>query len=141
MTNYLIQACWLAGFIDGDGCFYIHILKNNSIAIGFQVQLSLIITQHVRDAELLKAIITFLGGGTLQFQKNTNVVHLRLRDFNIISTVLIPLLNTHPLKTTKRYDFEKFLRVHDMMKRREHLTLEGLEEIRAIKARMNRGRK
>lgn len=141
MQNIQIRSSWLAGFIEGDGCFFISILKNRSIALGYQVQLTLLITQHVRDTDLLKAICQFFGSGSIRLQKNTNVVHLRIRDFNTISTVLLPIFDETPLKTTKRHDLADFRLVHDIIKRREHLTQEGLDQIRVIKARMNRARK
>ena len=41
----------------------------------------------------------------------------------------------------KALDFDDFCKVADMMKKKEHLTKEGLQEILKIKERMNKGRK
>jgi hypothetical protein len=38
-------------------------------------------------------------------------------------------------------DFEDFKKVAELMEKKEHLTLEGIEKIRKIKEGMNRGRK
>jgi len=140
-TNIIIRPSWLSGFIDGDGCFYISILKNKTIALGYQVQLCLVVTQHIRDKALLEAIGMYFGSGIVSHQINTNVVHYRLRDFNTIGDKLLPLLGAYPLITTKKHDLANFKRVYEMMKRREHLTQQGLDQIRAIKNGMNRGRK
>ncbi len=43
------------------------------------------------------------------------------------------------MKTKKRVEFQKFRRVCLMMNRGDHLTPEGLEEIRRIAGQMNRG--
>lgn len=40
----------------------------------------------------------------------------------------------------KNEDFQDFKEVVSMIKAKEHLTLEGLELIKTIKVRMNRGR-
>jgi len=43
------------------------------------------------------------------------------------------------LKTKKGIDFRKFRKVLLMMKKGEHLTVEGVERIRKMTAEMNRG--
>ena len=41
--------------------------------------------------------------------------------------------------TKKRADFELFIQVVEIMKRKEHLTVEGLNQIVSIRASMNNG--
>jgi hypothetical protein len=48
----------MAGFINGDGCFFIRITKGRNKA-GVGVQLVFQITQHIRDEELLKSFVKF----------------------------------------------------------------------------------
>jgi hypothetical protein len=45
----------------------------------------------------------------------------------------------YPLITQKRVDFEFFKQIVEKMKRKEHLTMGGLQEIVNIKASMNFG--
>ena len=45
----------------------------------------------------------------------------------------------YPLITNKCSDFKLFIMVLEIMRRKEHLTLEGLRQIIAIKAAMNLG--
>ena len=47
----------------GDGSFMIQLQKSSSHKIGFAVKLKLQVTQHVRDADLLKKLIEYLGCG------------------------------------------------------------------------------
>jgi len=54
---------WLAGFTTGEGCFNINITKSSTNKAGFQVQLKFQITQHIRDAELLKSLVSYLSCG------------------------------------------------------------------------------
>lgn len=53
--------------------------------------------------------------------------------------VIIAHFDRYKLLTQKRADFELFKRIVDLMDRKEHLTIEGLEKIVAIKASMNKG--
>ena len=50
----------------------------------------------------------------------------------------MPFFDAHPLRTTKREDFEKFARVLEMMEDDLHLTREGLAQIAEIAQTMNR---
>jgi LAGLIDADG endonuclease len=52
----------MAGFITGDGCFFIKIIKNRNKA-GVGVQLVFQITQHIRDEGLLKNFVKFFKCG------------------------------------------------------------------------------
>lgn len=53
---------WLAGFISGEGCFYVNVFKATT-KTGFAVSLVFQITQHSRDAELIKSFIPFFNSG------------------------------------------------------------------------------
>jgi hypothetical protein len=48
--------------------------------------------------------------------------------------------NKYPLYGDKTKDFEDFKLVAEIMKSKGHLTVEGLEQIRNLKAGMNTGR-
>jgi len=53
--------------------------------------------------------------------------------------VIIDHFSKYPLLTQKRADYVLFKRVVDLMKRREHLTPEGLKKIVSLRAAMNNG--
>jgi len=63
-----------------------------------------------------------------------------VRKFRDITQKIIPLFQKNPVKGVKALDFADFCQVADLMKEKKHLTKEGLEKIKQIKARMNRGR-
>ena len=82
----------------------------------------------------------------LAFRSATDLCHaLRRREVGSLELLdhllerVIPFFEKHPLKTRKRVDFAKFRRVLLQMERGEHLTEEGVEEIRRIASQMNRG--
>ena len=63
-----------------------------------------------------------------------------VRKFSDITQKIIPLFQKNPVKGVKALDFADFCQDADLMKEKKHLTKEGLEKIKQIKARMNRGR-
>jgi hypothetical protein len=54
---------WLTGFVDGDGCFAIKAQKSAAYISGYSVYLGFIVTQHIRDSEMLKSIANYLQCG------------------------------------------------------------------------------
>jgi hypothetical protein len=52
----------MAGFITGEGCFFIKINKGRNKA-GVGVQLVFQVSQHIRDEVLLKSFITYFKCG------------------------------------------------------------------------------
>ena len=55
-----------------------------------------------------------------------------------ITEKIIPFFNQYPLRGSKALDFKDFVKVAELMKNKAHLTAEGLDQIRKIKAGMNR---
>jgi len=61
-----------------------------------------------------------------------------VQSLNEIETVIIHF-QKFPLITKKRADLKLLIRIVEKIQRKEHLTLEGLRQIVAIKASMNLG--
>lgn len=72
---------------------------------------------------------------------NRTRVDFRVTKFNDIKNIIIPFFQKYQIHGFKALDFADFCKVAEMMNKREHLSAEGLEEIKQIKARMNLGRK
>ena len=56
----------------------------------------------------------------------------RVRGQKNLSIKIIPFFEKHRLKTSKRIDFYNFRKVIRMIDRKDHLTVEGLEQIKKI---------
>lgn len=136
----LINPHWIVGFIDGEGCFHVSISKNKSSKLGYQVTLEFSITQHIRDKELMNKFIDFFGCGYV-VNDTPMKLQYRIRDRKHLSKNLFPFIDKNSLLTVKSLDYLDFKEVHSMLESKLHLTPEGLNEIRAIQARMNRNRK
>ena len=129
---------WLAGFTSAEGCFIVKMTLSKT-KIGYAVQLIFQITQHSRDEILLRSIISYLNCGVVT--KNRDAFDFRVYKFGDITHKIIPFFKKYPIRGVKALDFEDFCRAAELMKQKKHLTPEGLEQIRKIKAGMNRGRK
>jgi hypothetical protein len=129
---------WFAGFVTGEGCFHINIKNSASHSLGFQVQLIFKLTQHTRDEQLMKSLIEYLDSGNVYiFKEAVNYLVIKFTD---LTDKIIPFFQKYQIKGAKYYDFEDFYKVAELMKNKVHLTQEGLDQIRQIKAGMNRGR-
>jgi hypothetical protein len=99
------------------------------------------ISQDSRDTLLFNNILKYLNCGNIYTPKTrlnqTEFVVYKLYD-NLEK--IIPFFNKYPLQGIKLNDFKDFCRVALLMKDKSHLTLEGLKEIRMIKAIMNSNR-
>ena len=130
---------WLAGFVSAEGCFYVDIFKSQT-KIGWAIKLGFKITQHSRDEDILRSIKECLGCGGV-YKKGVNVLDYRVTKFENIMNIIIPFFQKHKIEGIKAKDLEDWCRVAELIKNKMHLTEEGLEQIRKIKANMNTGRK
>ncbi len=134
-----LDAQWITGFVDGEGCFQVGIAKHPDMEIGYQVLPEFSVVQHERDVKILHAIKAHFGCGVVRRNHGDRMAY-RVRNLEHLLERIVPFFVQHPLKSSKRVEFQKFRRVVLKMQAGEHLTPEGLEEIRAIVAQMNRGR-
>ena len=129
---------WLAGFTFAEGCFFLGISESKT-KIGYRVQVVFVITQHSRDEKLLRSFISYLNCGNVYKKRDT--FNFEVYKFSDITDKIIPFFKKYPIRGVKALDFDDWCEVAEMMKKKEHLTSEGLEKIKKIKARMNTGRK
>ena len=118
----------------------INIFKSK-IKLGEAIILKFQITQHSRDAQFLKSLVSYLGCGNYVARNNKDFGELIIIKFSDITDIIISLFDKYPIIGVKAKDFEDFKRVAELMKNKAHLTSEGLEKIRLIKKGMNKGRK
>jgi len=132
---------WVTGFTTGEGNFDITIRDSKSHILGYQVQLRFKITQHVRDIELMKLLIKYLGAGKIYKETKTSIVSLTIYKLSDITNKIIPFFSKLSILGVKQLDYLDFCKVVNLMNDGKHLTTEGLDLIRKIKSGMNTGRK
>ena len=134
-----LSAEWITGFVDGEGCFHVGIYARPDMASGYQVLPEFTVVQHERDAKVLHALKAHFGCGVVRTNHGPRLAY-RVRGHMHLLERVVPFFEKHQLKTAKRQDFLKFRHVVRLMADGEHLTVEGVERIRAIAGQMNRGR-
>ena len=133
-----LDAQWVTGFVDGEGCFFVGFNKHSDMKTGFQVLPEFTVVQHERDVQLLFALKEFFGCGVVRSNHGDRVA-FRVRGQDNLLQRVVPFFVEHPLKSKKRVDFEKFRTVLIKMEAGDHLTANGVDEIRRIASQMNRG--
>lgn len=134
-----ITKCWLAGFIDGEGCF-----SYNKYVPRFKLE------NHYKELELYKKIREYLTvGNTLLTSPRINVANsnpmivLEINKIKEIIEVLLPLMYKDGyilLKSLKSKDFILWLNLVDIYYKGYHTIREGKYIFDAIKLHINRHR-
>ena len=127
---------WFIGFVDAEGNFNIS-LRNykdnnyNSLILTFQIGL------HIDDLEVLKFIQRNLGCGKISISKNK--CNFFVNDQASLIYIIMPIFNVVKLKSSKYDQFLVFEKAINLIKNKEHLTIEGLQKILCIKGSLNLG--
>ena len=135
-----LNAQWVVGFVDGEGCFHIGIHKNPEMKLGVQVLPEFTVVQHQIDEQVLHGLKAYFECGVVRKNHGTRLSYRVRGQANLLQKI-IPFFEKHQLKTKKRVDFVKFRKVLLMIEKREHLSPEGFTKIRQIKATMNSTKK
>jgi hypothetical protein len=134
---------WIIGFTDGDGSFFVNIVKTNNL-LGHKVKLMFRIAQHDRDLNLFNLIIKYLNCGTIQRKaysgSQIHIIDFNVSKFNDIYTKIIPFFEEYKLKSNKNLDFLNFCEAAHLINDSLHLTPKGIAKILIIKAKMNSNR-
>ena len=144
----LIKVGWITGFVDGEGCFSIHIVRQPQRAnrrgykTGFQVAHQFVVTQGAKSLECLQMMQQYFGVGRLHCNRRYDNHKEHLYQFVVgkrsdLLRTIIPFFQRHPLRTAKRFDFEKFVRCMRIIEVNAHLTASGLLAIAKIIQTMN----
>ena len=132
---------WMAGFVDGEGCFYVNTKKAKGYVTGFQVIMTFSLSQHVRDELLFTKFINYFGCGKIEkVSTRPNDVRFVVYKFSDILNKIIPFFFNYPLQGIKFQDFKDFYKIANIMENKDHLTQEGLKKVRSLKSGMNTGR-
>ena len=114
-------------------------LKPAKTKLGEAVHLEFQITQSLRDEQLMINFISYFKAG--KCNKTELGIYFRVAKFSDIIEKIIPFFDKYLIIGVKSQDYEDFKLAAELMKNKAHLTPEGLEKIRLIKAGINRGRK
>ena len=135
-----LDASWIAGFTDGEGCFHISINKLLGMSLGWQVLPEFRIVQHEKDESVLYKIKNYFGFGDVKINRTDHHgtrKEFRVRGLENLNNI-VKFFKKYPLATSKKKYFEIFSEVIDLMNDKKHLTKEGLDRIAKLISQMNR---
>lgn len=138
-TKIKITKCWLAGFIDAEGCF-----STNKYVPRFKLE------NHYKETELYREIRNFISVGNIFLtshvltRANSNpMIVLEINKIKELREILIPLMfkdNYLLLKSLKYKDFLLWLNLVYIYFKGYHTIREGKYLFDAIKLHMNKYR-
>ena len=128
---------WIAGFIDGEGCFHVGISEHPELRFKHQILPELTVVQHLRDVDLLYRIRSTMNCGVVR-KNHGDRYSWRVRNLKNLSEVIVPFFEKYKLRSKKSVEFNKFAKVVRMMVKGEHLTEDGFTKIQKIASTMNR---
>ena len=131
---------WISGFVDGEGCFTVSIIRNN---YGWQVFPEFVVSQGEKSRTALEKIKKFFKCGYINLNTRRDNHHEQMlkycvRAINDLNLKIIPFFEQNKLKTYKQKDFQVFRRIIKMMISKKHLSEKGLNRIRSLLQTMNR---
>ncbi len=138
----LMTADWVVGFVDGEGCFSCPIYRHRSMTLRWQVRPEFAVVQGESSRDVLEDLVRFFGCGKV-FRNRRHDNHREdlfrycVQRIGDLRDVIVPFFERHPLRTSKRDNFDKFAEIIRLMGLRRHLSVAGLIEIAEIAETMN----
>ena len=135
---------WVSGFVDGEGCFTVSIIRNRSVTtkIGWQVFPEFVVSQGEKSRTALKKIEKFFQCGYINLNTRRDNHHEQMlkycvRSIHDLNQKIIPFFEKNKLKTYKQKDFQIFRKIIKMMIARKHLSERGRNKINSLIQTMN----
>jgi hypothetical protein len=129
---------YISGFSDAESTFVIAITKRSYLNVGWGISTIFKIQLHSKELPLINLIKSFFKDvGNIDVNKTRDSVAYTVNSVKDIKNIIIPHFEKYPLISKKRADFILFKSAVELINNKQHLTLEGLNKIVAIKASMN----
>lgn len=146
---------WIVGFVDGEGCFSIHFVKQaekkekyrirRGYTLGYQICHEFAVVQGARSIQSLKRLQQYFGVGGIYINHRHDNHKEHLYRYSVsrredLLQTIIPFFQRYQLQTSKRKDFLLFIQCMRLIQSGKHLTLEGAIKIALICEQMNHRR-
>lgn len=137
---------YIVGLVDGEGSFTVYVRDPNlprTVKRRVTVEPKFYIKLIERDKEILDRLQKFFGCGSVYFQKDARPNHQNCYRYEVYSQndlflKIIPFFRKHTLQfVSKAKDFEIFCQIMDIVKRKEHLEVKGLNRLFKLKQQMH----
>ncbi|TMK46096.1 MAG: hypothetical protein E6G55_06785, partial [Actinobacteria bacterium] len=114
----------------------------HTMRLGWQVRPEFAVAQGASSRDVLDDLVRFFGCGRV-YRNSRHDDHREdmyrycVQRFVDLRDVIVPFFREHPLRTSKRDNFDKFARIIELMDLRRHLSVSGIEQIAEITQTMN----
>jgi len=134
---------WIVGYVDGEGCFQVSIVKNQRTRFGWQVFPEFVVTQGEKSIDSLRLLKNYFSCGNIFINRRKdgrkeNLFRYCVRSISELDEKIIPFFRNNRLRTTKKNDFEYFSRIVMMLVSHKHFKLKGIKQIAKLVQKMNR---
>jgi hypothetical protein len=130
---------WIAGFVDGEGCFSVSVHRNSFMHRhgGWQIQSAFHVYKHSDHRDVLELLRSHFGCGYVRPKgSQSSVLTYSVSALRELDEIVVPFFEEHCL-LVKDQDFRLFSSIVRAMKQKEHLTVEGFEWIVRAAYQMN----
>jgi len=129
---------YIAGFVDGEGCFSVSIHRRESARFGWIVDPMFQVYQHKDNRQTLELIKnTFQCGYITEKSGSSNVSTYIVDNRRDLIGKIDPFFRKHQLISNKYSSFLLFSEIVARMAKRDHWEKDGLKEIIVLAFRMN----
>ncbi len=132
---------YLAGFVDGEGCFSVGVTRRPDLPFGWQLVPEFRVSQNAERATVLETLRDRLGCGRIRENDRNSTSDraqvLVVRRRSDLVGAVIPFFERNPLISDKRVEFETFQEILRSMVAGEHLEREGFERLVRLAFTMN----
>ncbi len=151
----LMKIGWIIGFVDGEGCFSINFVKQpdkmeknrirKGYKTGFQIAHEFAVVQGGKSLETLKELYNYFKVGGVYINRRYDNHKEHLYRYSVakredLLNVIIPFFQKYTLKTSKKKDFDLFVKCLKLIKKGEHLNNQGAIKIALLCEKMNHQR-
>ena len=156
-TSEKLPGDYIAGFIDGEGCFYLTYrsevkYKRQDKRKYFRWTPYFAINIREDDKEILEKIRNTLKCGNIYLLKRGEMAHFIIQNMDDLYMKIVPFFTKYPLRAKKRHDFKLWCEALEIMYKnkknrarcseQDHKKLFTIREtMRSYKSKMTRGYK
>ncbi len=151
----LLEIGWIVGFVDGEGCFSINFVKQpdrqektrirKGYKTGYQISHEFAVVQGAKSLKSLEKLKKYFGVGGIYINRRYDNHKEHLYRYSVVKrddliNTIIPFFQTYYLQTSKRNDFNFFVRCMKLIAVGKHLSQKGAIAIAIICEKMNQQR-
>ena len=121
--NAKLNAQWIVGFVDGEGCFHLDVHLKNDMQWGLQMQPEFTTVQNEVDIQILHALKEYFQCGSVSVNRkdhNGTRYHFRVKSVKDLHEKIVPFFEKHTLKTKKIVEFKTFRTIVRLMNDGHH---------------------